>query len=261
MQKIQKIFWFLVIAALLIFGLSYFLRGKQSASIQVLYPAGGETLITGSTQTIKWSNKNIPTSNKISITIRRIPMSPLQEEVQEFDPIIFTDLPNTGSKDWTISDMYPNGNYVIGITSYTSIPITDSVLAESNQFTISKPQLIGNDRDTHGCIGSAGYSWCEAKKLCIRSWEQYCTYAMSKTVVFMCDNSKSITATFYIKDDKFVDLKLSDDRNISVPHAISASGARYTNQNESFVFWNKGDTAFITEGASSTLTFSNCTLQ
>jgi hypothetical protein len=24
-------------------------------------------------------------------------------------------------------------------------------------------QLVGGDKDEHGCIGSAGYSWCEAK--------------------------------------------------------------------------------------------------
>jgi membrane-bound inhibitor of C-type lysozyme len=29
---------------------------------------------------------------------------------------------------------------------------------------------------------------------------------------------------------------------------MSGSGARYANADESFVFWNKGDTAFITEG-------------
>ena len=31
--------------------------------------------------------------------------------------------------------------------------------------------LVGGDRDEHGCIGSAGYSWCEAKGECLRSWE------------------------------------------------------------------------------------------
>jgi putative hemolysin len=36
-------------------------------------------------------------------------------------------------------------------------------------------QLVGNDKDEHGCIGSAGYSWCEAKQKCIRSWEENCT--------------------------------------------------------------------------------------
>ncbi|MCX6731881.1 MAG: MliC family protein [Candidatus Parcubacteria bacterium] len=83
---------------------------------------------------------------------------------------------------------------------------------------------------------------------------------MPKTVVFNCDDSKTITATFYIGDDKFVDLILSDERKLSVPHAISASGARYANTDETFVFWNKSDTSFITEGANSTTTFSNCIL-
>ena len=33
------------------------------------------------------------------------------------------------------------------------------------------PTLTGNDRDSHGCIGSAGYLWCEHEKQCKRSWE------------------------------------------------------------------------------------------
>lgn len=32
--------------------------------------------------------------------------------------------------------------------------------------------LLGGDRDEHGCIGSAGYSWCEAKAECLRPWEE-----------------------------------------------------------------------------------------
>ena len=32
--------------------------------------------------------------------------------------------------------------------------------------------VVGNDRDIHGCIGSAGYSWDEWKLKCIRSWEE-----------------------------------------------------------------------------------------
>ena len=125
----------------------------------------------------------------------------------------------------------------------------------------SSNQIVGGDRDAHGCIGSAGYSWCEAKVSCIRVWESYCTSATAKMVTFQCDSSKSIIATFYPTDDKFVDLKLSDDRNMSVPRAISASGARYAKVDESFVFWNKGDTAFITEGATSTETYSNCIIK
>lgn len=35
-------------------------------------------------------------------------------------------------------------------------------------------KILGGDRDEHGCIGSAGYSWCEAKQKCLRSWEEAC---------------------------------------------------------------------------------------
>lgn len=34
---------------------------------------------------------------------------------------------------------------------------------------------VGGDRDAHGCIPSAGYSWCDAKQQCIRPWETNCT--------------------------------------------------------------------------------------
>lgn len=34
--------------------------------------------------------------------------------------------------------------------------------------------LIGSDRDEHGCIGTAGYIWCEEKQKCLRPWEEVC---------------------------------------------------------------------------------------
>lgn len=37
-----------------------------------------------------------------------------------------------------------------------------------------KEEMVGDDRDEYGCIGSAGYSWCEASKKCIRQWEEKC---------------------------------------------------------------------------------------
>lgn len=36
-------------------------------------------------------------------------------------------------------------------------------------------QIVGGDRDIHGCIGSAGYSWCQAKEKCLRVWEEGCS--------------------------------------------------------------------------------------
>ena len=30
---------------------------------------------------------------------------------------------------------------------------------------------VGSDRDAHGCIDSAGYSWCAKENECVLSWE------------------------------------------------------------------------------------------
>ncbi|HKK44079.1 MAG TPA: MliC family protein [Balneolaceae bacterium] len=70
-----------------------------------------------------------------------------------------------------------------------------------------------------------------------------------KEVTFVCSEGKSIQAAFS-KDN--VRLKLSDGRDFSLDQAISASGARYANGEGGIVFWNKGNTAFITENDSTT---------
>lgn len=70
---------------------------------------------------------------------------------------------------------------------------------------------------------------------------------------FTCAGGKSTQATFAGDN---VNLILSDGRRLSLPRAISADGARYTNTNESFVFWNVGNSAFIEEN--NVQTYSNC---
>jgi len=36
----------------------------------------------------------------------------------------------------------------------------------------NESQLIGGDRDEHGCIGSAGYTWNESLQKCVRVFEE-----------------------------------------------------------------------------------------
>ena len=73
--------------------------------------------------------------------------------------------------------------------------------------------------------------------------------------VFRCTipTDSFISSVFY-KDR--VSLTLSNGRRITLPHALSADGARYANADESFVFWNKGNTAFVTEQG--TTTYDGC---
>jgi hypothetical protein len=46
--------------------------------------------------------------------------------------------------------------------------------------------IVGGDRDAHGCIGSAGYSWCAVKNKCLRVWEEKCEVAATSTNPVAC---------------------------------------------------------------------------
>lgn len=41
------------------------------------------------------------------------------------------------------------------------------------------PIIAGNDVDVHGCRASAGYSWCDVKQKCFRTWEESCAIAIT----------------------------------------------------------------------------------
>lgn len=71
-------------------------------------------------------------------------------------------------------------------------------------------------------------------------------------VRFTCTGGKWIDATFVNGPKSSVNLVLPDGRKLSLPQAMSGSGARYANADESFVFWNKGNTAFIEEKGKTT---------
>lgn len=75
-------------------------------------------------------------------------------------------------------------------------------------------------------------------------------------VVFDCAEGKIIEAVF---QKEKVTLILPGQRIINLPQVLSGSGARYANTDESIVFWNKGDTAFVEEGGART--FDGCTVR
>jgi hypothetical protein len=45
-------------------------------------------------------------------------------------------------------------------------------LAHCSKSKTNTPTMTGNDKDNHGCIGSAGYQWSEVKNECIRLFEK-----------------------------------------------------------------------------------------
>ena len=61
-----------------------------------------------------------------------------------------------------VDDIYTKAQFAITTSPVTS-PATTTAM------------MPGSDRDSHGCIGSAGYTWCEPKQKCLREWEESCT--------------------------------------------------------------------------------------
>lgn len=78
---------------------------------------------------------------------------------------------------------------------------------------------------------------------------------------YVCDAGKTIGVSFYegpvvepstdpnappVPNGRVV-VNLSDGRNLTLNQTISGSGVRYANEDESFVFWNKGNGALVLE--------------
>ena len=83
------------------------------------------------------------------------------------------------------------------------------------------------------------------------------TAARTIKASFACADGKSIGATFVNGPSSSVRLVLSDGRKLTLPQAMSGSGARYASKDEGVVFWNKGNTAFIEEKGKAT--YEGCT--
>jgi membrane-bound inhibitor of C-type lysozyme len=78
-------------------------------------------------------------------------------------------------------------------------------------------------------------------------------------VTYVCNGDKTIDAAFYKGETVSVEpgeppipsgsvkIVLSDGRNFDLLQTISASGVRYANSDESFVFWSKGNGALVLE--------------
>jgi hypothetical protein len=63
---------------------------------------------------------------------------------------------------------------VSGKASFCGGKKTPRRICGLNNTVANNNDIVGGDRDSHGCIGSAGYSWCEEKGRCLRVWEEEC---------------------------------------------------------------------------------------
>lgn len=67
--------------------------------------------------------------------------------------------------------------FLIFAGTYVYWQIDQSKKSETKE---KEKELIGGQKDSHGCLIAAGYSWCEATQKCLRAWEEFCEVAPSE---------------------------------------------------------------------------------
>lgn len=64
--------------------------------------------------------------------------------------------------------------------------------------------LVGADRDEHGCIGSAGYTWSYALHDCVRTWEVGERFDGPSKSIYLVYSDDSLFAEVFTQDGKQV---------------------------------------------------------
>lgn len=72
-----------------------------------------------------------------------------------------------------VSGYFISRNYSFKVENKKTVVIPSQSISPKPKKEENKP-LVGNDKDKHGCIGSAGYTWCEIKQKCLKTWEEKC---------------------------------------------------------------------------------------
>lgn len=102
------------------------------------------------------------------------------------------------------------------------------------------PTLIGGQKDSHGCLIAAGYSWCEPKQKCLRIWEEQCVATSTEQIPTTAISTSSQQSTVI---ESLCSQKPKIGNSVHVKR--STNGAYYV-----LNYW---DTIYDTEGKS----FSN----
>lgn len=85
-------------------------------------------------------------------------------------------------------------------SSILHIFLLASILAISSCAHSSLGRLVGSDRDEHGCIGSAGYTWSYALHDCVRLWEAGERFDAGPRQTFLVFSTDSTFAEIFADD-------------------------------------------------------------
>lgn len=144
-----------------------------------------------------------------------------------------------------------NPAHVLPLVMTSLISLTGCT-PENKTSEMPSTTIVGNDRDAHNCIGSAGYTWSEVRQSCIRVWEE--------GVALEDKTTEAATSSAYIiagADGKSMELFLPTGGTIMFKTTQGGkwqdTDGTYTlvkNATESFVVYNKDGDVLYTQEAS-----------
>jgi len=89
--------------------------------------------------------------------------------------------------------------------------------------------------------------------------------------VYTCDSNRYISAAFYEGPEApeplpgqpptptgWLEVSFDGSASTTLAQTLSADGARFANEDESLIFWNKGNEALIMHGNNMDLEYTNC---
>jgi hypothetical protein len=140
---------------------------------KIVSPASGDTYDKGEDLYIMWQG-DLNTEYDI-IAVKNSNSWYLAHNVK-------TDNEGVGEYLWKVGTYYYNeeelsqDSLIIRVQNTTTSERIDSgtIYINSIQEEDDPIENYGNDKDEHGCIASAGYTWCESKQKCLRTWEEDC---------------------------------------------------------------------------------------
>lgn len=63
-----------------------------------------------------------------------------------------------------------------------TVPQEMTAASAGHNSSVASSPITGADKDTHGCITSAGYIWCAKENKCVRPWEYAAGVAIPNTL-------------------------------------------------------------------------------
>lgn len=96
--------------------------------------------------------------------------------------------------------------------SVSACSLDRDVRNEKKSDQLNGLEIAGGDRDEYGCIGSAGYSWCNIKQKCLRAWEEKCEADSLKVNESISSKKLSIKVLYYSDSENITGSKVEDNR-------------------------------------------------